>query len=409
MFQPVSLFIGLRYSRSKSRTGFVSFITFFSITGILLGVASLITVVSVMNGFEGELKKRILGIVPHVVVSSPQSSFNDWQTIQQQLLSLPLVSHVTPIIESEALVLSDKGLQGVIMQGIIPELEQHNLVNSHLTSGNLTVLNDRAYAVVIGQSLARKLDVRIGEKINLVLPNKTRFTPMGRVPMQRSFTIADVFNVGSPVDNSAVYVHSHYAAKMMREKEGSVSALRIYLTDAFSVGLFIKQLPIAFAAFDILPWSESQGALFAAVGMEKNMMWLMLSLIIAVAAFNIISALVMVVINKQGEIAILQTFGMNRANVFKIFITQGMINGLWGVFLGSIIGMLLTFNLNELLSVMGISILGTGMSDNSLPIDFQLRDIMTIIFSSLSMSLLATLYPAYRASLTQPAEVLRHE
>jgi lipoprotein-releasing system permease protein len=232
---------------------------------------------------------------------------------------------------------------------------------------------------------------------------------MGRVPMQRSFTIADVFNVGSPVDNSAVYVHSHYAAKMMREKEGSVSALRIYLTDAFSVGLFIKQLPIAFAAFDILPWSESQGALFAAVGMEKNMMWLMLSLIIAVAAFNIISALVMVVINKQGEIAILQTFGMNRANVFKIFITQGMINGLWGVFLGSIIGVLLTFNLNELLSVMGISILGTGMSDNSLPIDFQLRDIMTIIFSSLSMSLLATLYPAYRASLTQPAEVLRHE
>jgi lipoprotein-releasing system permease protein len=362
-----------------------------------------------MNGFEDELKKRILGIVPHVVVSSPQSSFNDWQTIQQQLLSLPLVSHVTPIIESEALVLSDKGLQGVIMQGIIPELEQHNLVNSHLTSGNLTVLNDRAYAVVIGQSLARKLDVRIGEKINLVLPNKTRFTPMGRVPMQRSFTIADVFNVGSPVDNSAVYVHSHYAAKMMREKEGSVSALRIYLTDAFSVGLFIKQLPIAFAAFDILPWSESQGALFAAVGMEKNMMWLMLSLIIAVAAFNIISALVMVVINKQGEIAILQTFGMNRANVFKIFITQGMINGLWGVFLGIIIGVLLTFNLNELLSVMGISILGTGMSDNSLPIDFQLRDIMTIIFSSLSMSLLATLYPAYRASLTQPAEVLRHE
>jgi lipoprotein-releasing system permease protein len=143
--------------------------------------------------------------------------------------------------------------------------------------------------------------------------------------------------------------------------------------------------------------------------MEKNMMWLMLSLIIAVAAFNIISALVMVVINKQGEIAILQTFGMNRANVFKIFITQGMINGLWGVFLGSIFGVLLTFNLNELLSVMGISILGTGMSDNSLPIDFQLKDIMTIIISSLSMSLLATLYPAYRASLTQPAEVLRHE
>ncbi len=409
MFQPVSLFIGLRYSRSKSRTGFVSFITFFSITGILLGVAALITVISVMNGFEDQLKKRILGIVPHVVVSGSQAALPDWQNTQRQLLALPLVSHVTPIIESEALVFSDTDLQGVMMQGIIPELEQHNLVNNHLQYGDLTVLNNTDYAVVIGYSLARKLNVRIGEKINLLLPNKTRFTPMGRMPMQRSFTLVDVFNVGSQADNSAVYIHSKYAARMLRQPPDSVGALRVYLTDAFSVDLFMERTPELYRDYNFTPWSESQGTLFSAVGVEKNMMWLMLSLIIAVATFNIISALVMVVINKQGEIAILQTFGMNRANIFKIFITQGMINGLWGVFLGTLLGIAITLNLNEILSGLGISLLGAGHSQQALPIDFQLEDVMTIIFASISMSLLATLYPAYRASQTYPAEVLRHE
>jgi len=409
MFQPVSLFIGLRYSRSRSRSGFVSFITFFSITGILLGVASLITMVSVMNGFEGDLKKRILGIVPHVVVSANQEEFTDWQKRQQQLMTLPFVSHVTPIIENEALVLSKQSLQPILMQGIVPELEQHNLVNSHLRNGDLTILNNIRYSAVIGQSLARKLNVNIGDKVNLVLPNKLRFTPIGRVPVQRSFTVVDLFNVGSQVDDSVIYIHSKYAAKILHRKAGGVNALRIYLTDAFKADEFMKQIPSSLTDFNFVPWSESQGTFFSAVGMEKKMMWLMLSLIVAVAAFNIVSALVMVVIDKQGEIGILQTLGMSRTGILRVFISQGCINGLWGVSLGALVGSLLALNLNSILSILGINILGSGFSEQSLPIDFRLNDTITIVAAGFTMSILATLYPAYRASQTQPAEVLRHE
>jgi len=322
---------------------------------------------------------------------------------------LPFVSHVTPIIENEALVVSNTSLSPVLMQGIVPELEQHNLVNSNLRQGDLTILNQSAYAAVIGQSLARKLNVNVGDKINLVLPNKTRFTPMGRVPMQRSFTVVDLFYVGSPVDDSVIYIHSKYAAKMLHRKAGGVNALRIYLTDAFKANEFLEQLPPNLKSLNFTPWSESQGTLFSAVGMEKNMMWLMLSLIVAVAAFNIVSALVMVVIDKQGEIAILQTFGMNRVDILKIFISQGLINGLWGVCLGAFVGTLLALNLNVILSTLGINILSNGFSEQSLPIDFRINDMITIVIAGLAMSLVATLYPAYRASQTQPAEVLRHE
>jgi len=412
MFQPVSFFIGLRYSRSRSRTGFVSFITFFSIIGILLGVASLITVVSVMNGFEGELKKRILGIVPHIIVTAKSEStkndtFEGWQEHQKQLLALPNVTHVTPIIENEALVLSNANLQGVLMQGIMPEFEQHNIANRHMIQGDFSLLSHTPYSMVIGQSLARKLNIVVGEKIRLVLPNKTIFTPMGRIPMQRTFTLVGVFNVGSQVDDSVIYIHQKSAAKMLRQKGQSISHLRVYLTDAFLAQQVIDKIPQALSSLSFTPWNESQGTLFNAVSMEKNMIWLMLSLIVAVAAFNIISALVMVVIDKQGEIGILQTFGMDRAGIVKIFITQGLINGFWGTALGVFTGIVLALNLNSLLAFLGLSILGAG--NQALPIILNISDVVNITLAALSMSFLATLYPAIRASNTQPAEVLSNE
>ncbi len=424
MFHPVSFFIGLRYSRSRNRSGFVSFITFFSIIGILLGVAALITVVSVMNGFEGDLKKRILGIVPHIVVTqeSQNNSTNqdiqkvehwqkieNWQTNQQQLSQLPHVENVTPIIENEALVMSNTTLQGVLLQGITPELEGNNIVNQHMTLGDFSLLNSTPYSVIIGQSLARKLDLLAGDKIRLVLPNKTTFTPMGRIPVQRTFTVVGLFNVGSQVDDSVVYIHRKDAAKLLRRAESDVSQLRLYLDDAFNAATVIESLPASLQHLSFTSWSDSQGTLFSAVKMEKNMMWLMLSLIVAVAAFNIVSALVMVVIDKQGEIAILQTFGMDRAGIMKIFISQGLINGILGVTLGCIVGVILTLNLNSLFSFLGVNVLGGGYSNQALPIDLQLFHVMVIACSALAMSFIATLYPAYRASHTQPAEVLRNE
>jgi lipoprotein-releasing system permease protein len=418
MFLPASFFIGLRYSRSQRNSGFVSFITFFSIAGIVLGVASLITVVSVMNGFEGELKKRILGIVPHIVVDlkstnesslSDNRTFNNWQEARENLLTYPHVKYVTPLLESESLIQSSKALQGVLVVGILPEFEQHNIINTNMVSGDLASLNHTPYSVVIGKALAYKLNVSIGDTVRIVLPNKTIFTPMGRIPVQRTFTVSGVFNVGSEVDGSVVYVHSKYGAKLLKQKGDGISHLRLYLDDAFNADLLSKQIHNELPNLDIATWNDSQGALFSAVKMEKNMMWLMLSLIIAVAAFNIVSALVMVVIDKQGEIGILQTLGMNRKNILNIFIVQGVSNGLWGVIIGSVLGTLITVNLNSILSLIGVSVLGSAFAGQNLPIDLNVNQVIIIIASALFTSFLATLYPAYQASKTLPAEVLRNE
>jgi lipoprotein-releasing system permease protein len=411
MFQPVSLFIGLRYSRSKKRTGFISFITFFSTVGILLGVASLITVVSVMNGFEGELKKRILGIVPHVIVAqslndSKSEDFKSWPALREELLQQKHVEQVTPFLSSEALIQSSKNLQGVLLQGIIPEFEQKNIISTHMISGSLNSLSEHPYSIVIGQSLARKLKVTINDTVRLVLPNKTIFTPMGRIPVQRKFVIRGIFDVGSQVDGSMVYIHSESGAKLLRRTGDGIDQLRLYLDDAFNAELVITQLALKYPAFNYVSWQESQGALFAAVSMEKNMMWLMLSLIVAVAAFNIVSALVMVVIDKQGEISILQTLGLDRSGIVKIFITQGLINGIWGVVLGGALGVALTLNLNPLFELLGVSLLAGGQV---LPVALNPTNILIIVSSALLMSFAATLYPAFRAAQTQPAEVLRNE
>ncbi|MGB0937725.1 MAG: lipoprotein-releasing ABC transporter permease subunit [Colwellia sp.] len=409
MFQPVSMFIGLRYSGSRHRTGFVSFITFFSIVGILLGVSSLITVVSVMNGFESQLKKSILGVVPQVVVSKDKGSLGNWQTLQEKLEKSPHVVSVTPLIEEQALIQSSKHLQGVLLQGIRPVLEKNSMVSKHITYGSLSSLSEANYNMVLGQSLAYKLNVSVGDSVRLVLPNKTFFTPMGRVPVERTFTVTGLFNTGSQVDDAMVYIHSNYAAKLLRLPGEGIDKLRLYLDDAFNATLVVSYLEkhndgnLVFTT-----WKESQGTLFSAVSMEKKMMWFMLSLIVAVAAFNIVSALVMVVIEKQGEIAILQTLGLSRGSVVKIFITQGMINGLWGVALGAVFGVLITLNLNAILAFLGVNLLG-GMAMQQLPIQLELSKVFIIMLSALSMSFLATLYPAYKASKTQPAEVLRNE
>lgn len=409
LFQSVSFFIGLRYSRSRSSTGFISFITFFSIAGIFLGVASLITVVSVMNGFENELKTRILGIVPHIVIDAKQAEFPHWQSQRQQLLKFEHVKQVSPLLSNEALIQSSTSLQGVMLQGIIPKYEQQNILTKHMVAGSLDSLDQNAYNVILGTSLARELDVTYGDKVRLVLPNQTLFTPMGRIPMQRTFTVSGLFNMGSQVDDSVIYINANKGAKLLRKKGDGITQLRLYLDDAFNAKQVASHLNFNAEHYQVTTWNNSQGALFSAVKMEKNMMWLMLSLIIAVAAFNIISALVMVVIEKQGEIAILQTLGLSQTGVVKIFIIQGMINGLWGVMLGAIAGILLALNLNTILGFLGVNIFGAGYASQTLPVQIEPQQIFIILLSALIMSFIATLYPAFRASKTQPAEVLRNE
>ena len=416
MFLPVSLFIGLRYSRSKNHSGFVSFITFFSIAGILLGVAALITVVSVMNGFEGELKKRILGIVPHItLVNEEQQPIDNWQELSQFINVIDKVEKVTPLISNEALIQSVHNLQGVLLQGIRPSLESDNLVANNMVSGKLSDLENTPYSIVIGQSLARKLNVSKGDNLRIILPNQTRFTPMGRIPVQRTFVIVGLFSLGSQVDDSVVYTHSSNARKLLRLPANSFTELRLYLRDAFDAPAVINKLrndskfTHLSKNLELSSWQESQGTLFSAVKMEKNMMWLMLSLVVAVAAFNIVSALVMVVIDKQAEIGILQTLGLNRHDILKIFLTQGLFNGVFGTTFGVVLGMILTFFINDILAVLGLNLFGAGYTAQQLPIDFQLTDLVIIIVGTLLVTLIASFYPAYRASKTLPAEVLRNE
>lgn len=409
MFQPVSMFIGLRYSGSRHRTGFVSFITFFSIVGIILGVSSLITVVAVMNGFESQLKKSILGIVPQVVVSQNKGTMDNWQALREKLETSPHVINVTPLIEEQALIQSRTQLQGVQLQGVMPDLEGDSMMATHMTYGTLSSLSQAPYSIVLGQSLAYKLNVSVGDEVRLILPNKTFFTPMGRVPVERSFSVSGLFNTGSQVDDAMVYIHSNYAAKLLRRPGQGIDKLRLYLDDAFNATIVVNHLKKQNNQYlTFTTWKESQGSLFSAVSMEKKMMWFMLSLIIAVAAFNIVSALVMVVIEKQGEIAILQTLGLSRGSVIQIFITQGMVNGLFGVMLGAFFGVLFTLNLNSILAFLGVNLLG-GMTMQQLPIQLEASKVIIIMLSALSMSFLATLYPAFKASKTQPAEVLRNE
>ncbi|MDN3652618.1 ABC transporter permease [Thalassotalea ponticola] len=430
MFQPVSLFIGYRYSRSQNRSGFVSFITFFSIAGILLGVASLITVVSVMNGFEGQLKQRILGLVPHVVISPKNGAFDDVDQFIASFSDDPRVKGATPYVQSEAFIQSPGHLQGVLVQGISPRYEsQYALVAQKMQIGQLTDLQAQQYRIIMGTTLARKLGVQIGEKVRIALPNKTIFTPMGRVPVQRNFTLSGVFQVGSEADQHMVFIHHQDAARLMRQPKNHIDNVRLYLHDAFDAKAVSSELAQRInqksaqqsaqqngqqgqqteQPFDISTWNASQGSLFAAVQLEKNMMWLMLGLIVAVAAFNIVSALVMVVIDKQGEIGILQTLGMKRQQILQIFITQGMVNGLWGTLLGAVVGVLLTLNINSILSFFGVNLLGQGGFAQTLPIELQIEQVALIVALAIAMSLIATLYPAYRASKTQPAEVLRNE
>jgi len=408
MLQPVSLFIGLRYSKARSKSGFVSFITFFSIIGILLGVSALITVVSVMNGFESELKKRVLGIVPHIVVSSDKPIEN-YSDLIERAVQHPNVVGVSPIIESEALIQSSSSLKGVLLTGVLPVYETNSMVKLSTEFGEFEALNEPGYNLVIGRSLARQLSVNVGDDVRIVLPNQTRFTPMGRVPVQRIFKVAGLFNVGSQIDDSVAYVHLTKANRLLRTPVDDVTQLRFYLDDAFVAQQVVDDFASELMRYDVKVWQESQGALFSAVKMEKRMMWLMLSLIIAVAAFNIVSALVMVVVDKQGEISILQTLGLNRFAILKIFITQGMVNGLWGTALGTVLGVMITFNINDLLALMNINLFGAAYGSQQLPILFQLNDLAFIVIGALTLTLLATLYPAYRASKTMPAQVLKHE
>lgn len=401
MTNSAAFFIGWRYANSRKGNHFIAFINFFSVTGISLGLAALIIVSSVMNGFEGLLKQRILGLLPHFVVSVPVAG------LPSNIQHSPLVNGVIPFAEIEAAIQSPGTLRPVIFQGIETQsFTRYSDVANNMIAGSISDLSVGGYRIVIGRALAAELNVHVGEEVRILSAESTRYTLLGRMPSQRIFKVAGIFEMGSELDDSVAITHLHDLARLLRKSPEQLEQSRIFMHDPFEFQALRDSLNTL--SLDYQDWRARQGPLFDAVKMEKNMMMLMLLLIIAVAAFNIVSALVMVVSEKQGDIAILQTQGMTKQHIWQVFIINGLSNGVKGTVIGCALGLLLAFNINGMLSGLGIP-LHLYLPEGRLPVLLEPWHLLFMVLFSLLLCFVASLYPAYRASQTRPAEALRYE
>ena len=402
MFHPVSFFIGLRYLRGRSGDRFSRFVSYMSTAGITVGVLSLVTVLSVMNGFEQQLKERILGVMPQAVVSSQDGHLTRTEQPPQELQSLSHVDMIAPLTRSEAILQSAKSLSAGMLLGVDPEAFEP--VGYYVNHGDIMDLEAGSYKVILGQVLANQLGVKVGDKVRLMVTSASQYTPLGRIPSQRNFEVAGLYNTGSDVDGQLILTHIDDAGRLLRLKPGQMTGWRLFVDDPFVVAQLANQsLPEGMTWSD---WREQRGELFQAVKMEKNMMGLMLGLIIGVAAFNIISALIMVVMEKQAEVAILKTQGMSSRQVLLVFMVQGASSGVIGALIGGILGTLLALNLNAILTLFGVNLISAG---GQLPIVISPLQIAFVIVGAIALSLLATVFPSYRAASVRPAEALRYE
>lgn len=401
MFHPVSVYIGLRYLKGRSGDRFSRFVSYLSTAGITIGVMSLVTVLSVMNGFESQLKSRILGVLPQAVVSQV-SGTAQWQEAPEFLKTLSPQAAAQPLVRSEAVIQSASELSAGILLGIQPA--ESDPVAQYMMAGSFSYLTTDSYQVLLGQRLAQTLNVTIGDKVRLMVTQASIYTPLGRIPSQRNFTVAGIFNTGSDVDAQLVITNISDAQKLLHYSPGTISGWRLFFNDPFVVSELAQQpLPEGWQWSD---WREQRGELFQAVRMEKNMMGLMLGLIVAIAAFNIISALIMVVMEKQAEVAILKTQGLSNYSTMLVFVVQGASSGVIGAMIGGIAGVGLADNLNLILSLLGVDLLTVG---GELPVVISAGQIILVVLLTVLLSIGATLYPSWRAAAVKPAEALRYE
>ena len=409
------LLVGLRYTRAKRRNHFISFISATSMAGIALGVAALIVVMSVMNGFQKELRARILGVASHVQISSGDNRLTDWQGVAKLAAQEPRVLASAPFVSAQGMLVAGQAVRGCFVRGIAPELEEKVAeFAGHIRAGSVDALKAGEFGIVLGADLARALGTRVNEKIALIAPQGL-VTPAGVMPRLKQFTVVGIFEVGfQDADAGLALVHIEDAQKLYQMGD-AVSGLRLKLDDIFAarqVGRDIMaKLPQQYFATD---WTRSHANFFRAVEIEKRVMFIILTLIVAVAAFNVVSTLVMLVTDKQADIAILRTVGASPGSVMQIFMVQGLLIGVIGTLSGLLLGVLLAFNVDVVVpaieKLLGFKFLAKDVyMIPDLPSEVLFGDVASVGLVSLVLSFVATLYPSWRASKTNPAEALRYE
>ncbi len=407
-------FIGVRYSFSRKRNRFTSVIATVSMLGMVIGVASLIVVLAVMNGFAGELRGRILSLVPHGFVESKEGGIEHWQELLAQVEGTTGVVAVSPYIAEKAILGSGRMQRGAIITAIDPLLETKvSDLAGAMIAGDLTSLQGDGFNVVLGVSLAAILRVVPGDHVDVTVPRLT-VTPLGLFPRSKRLLVTGLFKIGAQPDANQAYVSLGTGQKLLGSK-GQVDGLQVKTRDLFEAPKIMRalagQLP---ASLSVKDWSQTQGSLFRAVKMEKLMVSLLLLSVVAVAAFNIVSTLVMSVAEKRRDIAVLRTMGARAGGVMAIFVAHGLVLASVGITAGALVGVLLATNIAAITATVE-RILGVKLFDPSvyfiseLPADLQGFDVAVVVIASLVLSLLATLYPAWRAARIAPAEVLRYE
>lgn len=416
MYKPLELFVGLRYIRAKRRNQFISFISLTSILGIILGVTALITVLSVMNGFVTELRDRILSMASHVVVSGFDGELQHWHSLAKKIEQHePRVIGVAPFVQGEGMLTAGQQVKGVLVRGVIPEEENKvSEVGKKMIAGQFSDLTAGNYNIILGKGLARSLGVMIGDKVTLVTPQALS-TPAGILPRLKRFTVSGVFEVGhNEYDTSLAIVNMEDAAKLYRMGD-NVSGVRLKLDDLFAASQVSYDLAdFLHGAYWVTDWTRQHANFFRAVHLEKRMMFLILMIIVIVAAFNILSALVMVVTDKQSDIAILRTLGASPRSIMIIFMVQGTIIGIAGTLLGMLGGVSLALNVATVVPVIehlfGVQFMPADVYYISdFPSELHWDDVLQICSFAFLISVGATIYPAWNASRTQPAEALRYE
>ncbi|AEG00643.1 lipoprotein-releasing ABC transporter permease subunit [Methylomonas methanica] len=415
MFKPLILYIGLRYTRAKRRTQFISFITLTSVLGIALGVTALITVLSVMNGFEAELRERILGMTSHTTITGRYGQLDDWQSVAERVRGLPHVEGAAPFIQGQVMVNADRQVSGTLVQGILPDYEPKvSEVGDKMKFGRLEDLKSGEFNIILGAELASYLGVFMGDKVTVITP-QVNSTPAGILPRLKRFTVVGVFQVGMyEYDRNMALIHLDDAGKLFRI-EPAVSGLRLKLDDLFNAPLITQDIADVLGNdYRVSDWTKAHSNFFRAVQTEKRAMFIILLLIVAVAAFNIVSTLVMVVTDKRGDIAILKTQGLTNLSVMGIFIVLGCVIGSVGTLIGTLGGIALALNVETIVPAIekafGVQFMAADVYYISeVPSKLIWGDVYWIAATAFFLSLLATLYPAWQASRINPAEVLRYE